>query len=163
VPTRLFPSISPSSIMVYQLNKKVKGDSHFDENGESLISICPAPGPAASAVAPAGPTYAGCRAGANRAPSRNSVLLARHFLGPSSGSYRMARRRRLLHQPARRRLAPMPVHTGAISGSWARSPDAGPVPRPAAAGWPGLQPGGTGCATGQSGAWPGRPATSSCC
>jgi hypothetical protein len=40
MPTRLFSGISPSSIIVYQWNKKIKGDRpHFDEKVEGYFSL----------------------------------------------------------------------------------------------------------------------------
>jgi hypothetical protein len=35
---RLFLGISQIGIMMYQWNKKVKGDPHFDRNEEGLLS-----------------------------------------------------------------------------------------------------------------------------
>ncbi|KAK1663754.1 hypothetical protein QYE76_051913 [Lolium multiflorum] len=62
--------ISQIGIKVYQWNKKVKGDTHFDKNEEGLLSLRPARGTVGPTVAPAGPVPPGPWTGPNRAPSR---------------------------------------------------------------------------------------------
>jgi hypothetical protein len=108
--------------MVYQWKKKVTGDPPISMKMGKDSSLRPAYGPAAPAMAPAGPAPTGPGTGASRAPSRGFSSFARCWPDARPGFRRTVRhvvqQRRPWRRLARRRpalaLVPAGHHPGGI-------------------------------------------------